>query len=342
MKSLKKCPHTERKSKAFVLVFFVFWALFSGFQAFALAEAPGEVATPLADIQSENAQQAPAHSAAESHDSPHHSPKPQHLFKLHFIHVTNAMISTWIVAGLLVLLALLFGYCYPRRKLSAFTGLIESSVLFMHDFFADIIGVSLIKKCFWFLGSSFFFILMLNWSELIPGVGAIGWGEATKDGFSVHTPLFRGGNADLNNTLALGLLFFAFWTLIALRENGIKGFILHIFGPKGEMKGFFGIVFVIVFIAIGFIEVVSISVRPISLALRLYGNIFAGGVLLDTIMHKFPVLAWLLPIPFYLMEFMVGFIQAIVFTLLSAIFIMLICSHEGGHEENHDPHLEKI
>jgi F-type H+-transporting ATPase subunit a len=150
--------------------------------------------------------------------------------------------------------------------------------------------------------------------------------------FSITTPLFRGVNADLNTTLALGAVFFFFWFVWALKANGPVGFLKHIFGFQGEATGVVRVAMVIVFIAVGFLEVLSIVIRPFSLALRLYGNIFAGEVMLETMLHKVPFLGWLLPVPFYLMEVLVSLVQSLVFTLLSAVFVMLICRHEGEEE----------
>jgi F-type H+-transporting ATPase subunit a len=286
----------------------------------------------------EAAKNAPAVSPAAQNDShsSRHSPKPCHLFNIFFIPVTNSMISTWVVAALMIIAALFFKSSLKRGRFKKFTGLVEFSVSSLLIFFEELIGGSLVRKTFWFLASIFFFILFLNWAELLPGVGSIGWGKAAADGFLIDKPIFRGATADLNMTLALGALFFIFWLFLSLKINGVKGFILHIFGPKGESNGFIFIPLIIVFIAVGFLEVVSIIVRPFSLALRLYGNTFAGEVLLDTMMKNIPALAWIVPIPFYFMETLVGFVQAFVFTLLSAVFIMLSCSHEDAHETGAD------
>jgi F-type H+-transporting ATPase subunit a len=213
-----------------------------------------------------------------------------------------------------------------------FTGSVESLVVFLYGFLADIMGERLAQKTFWLLGSFFIFILCSNWLGLFPGIGSIGWGHTTEHMFKVTQPLFRGVNADLNTTLALGALFFLFWFIWAWKENGPVGILKHIFAPKGGATGIMYFVMAVVFLAVGFLEVFSIIIRPFSLALRLYGNIFAGEVMLETMLHKVPALGWLLPVPFYLMEVLVGLIQAFVFTLLSAVFVMLICSHEDTEE----------
>ena len=166
-------------------------------------------------------------------------------------------------------------------------------------------------------------------------MGTIGWGHDTANGFEVTRPWLRGGNADLNMTFAMAMIFMVLWLIWALQSNGIAGFLLHIFGPKGESQGAMKYAMIVVFFAVGFIEVMSIAFRPISLSFRLFGNMFAGENLLDAMSHVIRQPAWakavfsvVLPIPFYLMELLVGFVQAIVFMLLTAVFTAVICMHE--------------
>ena len=82
------------------------------------------------------------------------------------------------------------------------------------------------------------------------------------------------------------------------------------------------------FFAAGCLEIVSILFRPVSLSFRLYGNIFAGENMLDTMSRMIPSLGWLLPVPFYFLELLVGLVQALVFMLLTAVFTLLVCQHE--------------
>lgn len=262
----------------------------------------------------------------------HLSPMAVVLFSIGRMPVTNSMVTSWLAASVLIAGAVRFRHQVRAGRHTLFTGVVESLVIFLHGFLADIMGEKLAKKTFWLLSSFFIFILFSNWMGLFPGIGSVGWGHATEHMFKVTEPLFRGVNADLNTTLALGALFFLFWFIWAWKEKGPVGMARHIFGVQGDLKGVMYVVMTVVFLAVGFLEVFSIIIRPFSLALRLYGNIFAGEVMLDTMLHKVPALGWLLPVPFYLMEVMVGLIQAFVFTLLSAVFVMLICSHEEAEE----------
>jgi F-type H+-transporting ATPase subunit a len=187
-----------------------------------------------------------------------------------------------------------------------------------------------VKRTFWFFATVFIFILSANWFGLIPGIGTIGWGHRTVDGFKIDEPLFRGANADLNLTFAMALVFFACWIVWAMQEVGLAGFLKELFAPKGESAGLMKVLMVIVFFAVGCLEVISILVRPVSLGFRLYGNVFAGENMLETMSNLAPGFNWLVPIPFYLLELLMGLVQALVFMLLTAVFTLLICQHEDS------------
>jgi F-type H+-transporting ATPase subunit a len=250
--------------------------------------------------------------------------------------ITNSMVVTWIVAALLIVFARV-----ATRDMKHVPGgaqnFLEWLVESLYNFIEGVIGPHLVKRTFWFFATIFIFILAANWFGLIPGVGTIGWGHQTAKGFRVTEPLFRGANADLNLTLAMALVFFACWILWALLETGPLGFLKELFGPKGESTGVLKVLLVVVFFAVGCLEVVSILFRPVSLSFRLYGNIFAGENMLETMATMVPGLGWLLPVPFYFLELLVGLVQALVFMLLTAVFTLLICQHEeespaSGHE----------
>src|SRR5262249_51215041 len=102
-----------------------------------------------------------------------------------------------------------------------------------------------------------------------------------------------------------------------------------LFAPKGDTAGVLKLLMVVVFLAAGLLEIVSILFRPISLGFRLYGNIFAGENLLDSMARLVPGFGWLVPIPFYFMELLMGLVQAMVFMLLTAVFTLLNCQPEG-------------
>lgn len=101
------------------------------------------------------------------------------------------------------------------------------------------------------------------------------------------------------------------------------------------MTGFMKVLMGVIFFLVGWLEVVSILFRPVSLSFRLFGNIYAGESIMETMSNMVPALSWLLPIPFYFMELLVGVVQALVFMLLTAVFTLLIAQHEPGHEAQH-------
>jgi len=243
--------------------------------------------------------------------------------------VTNSMVVTWAVALALIVFAQL-----ATRTMSQVPGgaqnLLEWLIEALYDLLESIIGRHLVERTFWFFATIFIFILAANWLGLVPGVGTIGWGHATSHGFVIDQPLLRGANADLNLTLAMALVFFGCWIVWAVQEVGVGGIARELFAPKGESAGALRVLMIVVFFAAGCLEIVSILFRPISLSFRLYGNVFAGENMLETMATKVPALSWLLPIPFYFMELLVGLVQASVFMLLTAVFTLLICQHEEG------------
>lgn len=261
--------------------------------------------------------------------------KPALLFQVGKFAITNSMLVTWIVAAGVIG----FAQIATRRIKPIPTGiqnfwewLVES----LHNFLEGIIGRELVRKTFWFFATIFIFILFVNWFGLIPGVGTIGWGHYDATGhFRIDRPLLRGGNADLNMTTAMAAVFFVLWLIWALQAQGVGGFLKHLFAPKGETTGFIRIMMMVIFFMVGWLEIVSILFRPVSLSFRLFGNIYAGESILEAMSTMIPLLSWLLPIPFYFMEILVGVVQALVFMLLTAVFTMLIAQHEHGPEHAH-------
>lgn len=273
--------------------------------------------------------------AAEPHAAHGVSAKAMEVGRIGSFPITNSMVACWIVAIALIIFAQLATrniQQVPAGAQNFWEWLVES----LHNFLEGIIGHQLVMKTFWFFATVFIFILFGNWAGLIPGVGTIGYGVKTEHGFEIIKPFFRGANADLNMTLAMALVFFACWIYWAIQSNGPLGFLKHLFAPKGESTGPLKVLLVVVFFAVGWLEVFSILFRPISLSFRLYGNIFAGENMMETMANLVPNLGWLLPVPFYFMELLVGVVQALVFMLLTAVFTMLIMPHDEGHAESHE------
>ena len=315
-----------------VIKIILLWVLLAGAPILGHC-ADAESSTLANEVTKEEQKIAKDEARAEKHEL---SPDALGIGKTGKSFITSSMVVSWIVAVVLIVFAR-----YATKNIQAVPSgaqnfwefLVES----LHDFLEGIIGADLVKKTFWFFASAFIIILFTNWFGLIPGVGTIGWGDVDAKGhFEISNPLLRGGNADLNMTLAMSMIFFACWIVWAFQANGMIGMFLHLFGPKGESTGFLKVLLIVVFFLVGFLEILSILFRPISLSFRLYGNIFAGENMLESMANLVPHFGWLLPVPFYFMELLVGVVQALVFMLLTAVFTMLICMHEDdGHGHAH-------
>jgi F-type H+-transporting ATPase subunit a len=228
----------------------------------------------------------------------------------------------------------------------------EAIVETLYDTVGEIVGPHMVNKVFSLLATLFLFILFSNWFALLPGVGSIGFAEDPSKMGPMHSissdnmgvPILRPTTADLNMTLAMALVFTAMWLYWSIQEMGFGGFLKHMFGVKGGLKGFLAIALVPIFFMVGVIEVVSIAFRPVSLSLRLFGNVFAGENLLVTMLTLGKKLglpdfvAYLssvvLPIPFYFLELLIGLLQAMVFTLLCAVYITLSTTHDEEDEHH--------
>jgi F-type H+-transporting ATPase subunit a len=270
-----------------------------------------------------------ATTAAAAETEPAVPLKPAELFHIGKFSVTNSMLVTWFVAAAVIIFAQLATRNLQRVP-SGIQNFWEWLVETLYNFLEGIIGRELVRKTFWFFATIFIFILFVNWFGLVPGVGTIGWGHYDSKGlFHVDRPLLRGGNADLNMTTAMAAIFFVLWLIWALQAQGPGGFLKHLFGPKGETSGILKLLMAAIFFMVGWLEVVSILFRPVSLSFRLFGNIYAGESTLEAMSTMVPWwLSWLPPIPFYLLEILVGIVQALVFMLLTAVFTLLIAQHD--------------
>ncbi|MGI8603497.1 MAG: F0F1 ATP synthase subunit A [Verrucomicrobiales bacterium] len=276
--------------------------------------------------------------------------------------ITNSVLVAVIVTALIlwfVRRAMLRPALVPGQR----QNLVEMVVEFLYIQIENVVGKKVAPKAFPLLATIFIYVLTANWFGLLPGVGTFGLGPT--DGFltiaphahveeaaehapqhgSPHAhryqtfiPLLRPATADLNMTLGLALVFMAFWVWITLKEGGLWNFIKHTFGPKGGVTGLLGVFMIIIFLGVGVIELISIAIRPVSLSLRLFGNIFAGETLMHAMaslgeMLNFPawlafIMKTLLPVPFFFMELLVGAVQALVFMLLCSVYIQLSTTHE--------------
>ncbi len=225
--------------------------------------------------------------------------------------ITNTILNTLAVDALII-----SGVYYLNKNFKKIPGMfqntMEMAVETLYNFNEQISGEHA-KKIFPFFMTFLIFILLTNWTGLIPGHGSFGLKEK---GHLV--PIFRNGTSDLNVTIALSLVSLIATHYLSLTTLGIKEYFSRYFSLNP------------IYLFVGILEIVSEITKGISLSFRLFGNIFAGEVLLATIGALAPLLA---PIPFIALELIAGFVQALVFSMLTMIFMtMLMTSHsEGSH-----------
>ena len=258
--------------------------------------------------------------AGESHGV---SASAETLFNIGPLPVTNSMVTSWVVALVLVIVIRL-AIKKPQLVPSRGQAIVENLVQGVLDLISPIVGSKVARHTFPLLIALFTYILIQNWSGLFPGVGTIY--------FHGHE-LIRPGNADLNGTIALALVAIVCWLYFIMRYAGPALVFKDIFGNKADKNDVPAAIYYplfLVFFAVGLIEIVSIAFRPISLSFRLFGNVFGGENLLHSMSAITP---WILPVPFYFLELLIGFVQALVFTLLVSVYIGLICNHGDDHHE---------
>lgn len=302
----------------------------------------------VVNLQAETAAVAGAvpSSAAESSSVILPLPAPT-LFQIGSFSITNSILLTWAVV-LLVVFVVQFG----TRRLSADsvpTGLqnvLESLVEGWDGLSGMILEPKVSRWVFPFAVSFFVVAFFGNFVDLIPGVGCIGYGTPTKAGEAfaslpgslehVAVPFIRPPTDDANLTFVMAAIFLVMTFVWAIRYNGVIGTIKHIFGVKVDTTKWLYPFVLLMFLFVGVMEAISIVfVRPLALAVRLYGNVFAGETLLDMTMTAKPFLVGvLLSLPFYFYEIFVAVVQAFVFAMLTIVFAGTLCSH-ADEEHSH-------
>ena len=255
------------------------------------------------------------------------SPSPYKLTEIFGLPVTNSILTTWAIS-LLLILVIRFSVGTPKLVPGKGQAVVENLVGGLRDLLLPIVGKKAFSMAFPLLIGLFIFIMIDNWSGLIPGVGVFGF-------YDDHGDLkywMRPASADLNATFGMALVAMIAWLFISLKITGPKFFVWELFGNKADKKETPKAIYLTlapIFLMVGLIEVVSIAFRPISLSFRLFGNVYGGENLLTSMTGMAP---YLVPIPFYLYEVLVGVVQALIFTLLVAIYIGLMTNHD---EEAH-------
>jgi F-type H+-transporting ATPase subunit a len=243
----------------------------------------------------------------------------EELFRIGPLSVTNSM-----VGAVLASVVLLFAAWYISRRSALIPGRLQSALELPVELLTGIVaGSSSRWRGYVALVLGFFLmILVANWIGLLPGVGTIGITHVDEAGHEAVTPIVRPASADLNFTLGLAIIAFVMFIFWGIRANGARGYLKELLGEPLYMAP---LMFPI--------NLISEFSRLISLSMRLFGNIFAGEVLLATMIALAPIL---IPAIFLGLELLFGFVQALVFALLAMTYIGTAIAehHVAGHAED--------
>ena len=269
---------------------------------------------------------------------------PEKLFMLGFLPVTNTLLTGWIVVVLLTLLCIVISRSIKEVP-RGIQNLAEAGLEGMLDFMDQVThDRARSRKFLPIVGALFPFILVSNWMGLLPGVGTIGIWHVTAAGKEL-IPFFRPATSDPNMTFAMSIAtvvishvlgmfalgFFKYWNKFI--QLGPLWKAVAKFGRQPAGEYVIGIFTAVIGVAVGLIELMSEAAKMVSLALRLFGNIFAGEVLIHVLSSLVP---FVIPTPFMLLEVIVGVVQALVFSMLTLVYLTLATDAPHGDEHAHD------
>ena len=254
------------------------------------------------------------------------------VFHLFGFPITNSIIAAWLTMIFLV------GFSYAiTRRMKVVPGRLQSAFEFLlgwlYNLCQRVAGEENGRKFFPVVATIFLFVAFNAWLSLIPGFGSIM--VTTAEGEHVH--LIRGANTDINMPLALALVSFVFVEYFGLKSFGIRYLrkflnVGQFFGSLGQVvrgrlrAGLSGLFTGFIHIFVGFLEAMSEFVRIVSFTFRLFGNMTAGEILLLIAAFLIP---WVFAIPFYGLELLIGFVQALIFGGLTLVFLTLAVAHHG-------------
>ncbi|MCL4458561.1 MAG: F0F1 ATP synthase subunit A [Chloroflexi bacterium] len=246
----------------------------------------------------------------------------ERVFIVYGFPVTNTMLASWL--SMLILVGLSFAVTRNMRIVpSGLQNLVEFVVETMLNLVESVAGPENGRRFFPLVATIFLFIITSNWLGLFPGFGTIGFWEVGERDQATFVPLLRSANTDLNMTLALAIVSVAATQYFGIRMVGFFRYTSRFinFGGRGIMDR-------VVNAFVGLLELVSELAKLVSFSFRLFGNIFAGEVLLAVMVFLIPLVASL---PFMALELFVGFIQAFIFAVLTLVFLTIATAqHEGA------------
>ncbi len=239
---------------------------------------------------------------------------PEHIFSIGSVAISNSFAVSLIAMAILIMI----GYYSTRKMRMVPRGAQNAVEVVVELLYNMIVGVTgndkQSRKFFPIVATIFLFVLISNWLGLVPGVGSIGFIEVGPEGV-LMIPLFRAGSADLNFTLALAIISVFAAQFFGIAALGVVKYSKKFFNFKNPIAFFVGI-----------LELIGELAKLMSFSFRLFGNVFAGEVLLLVITFLVP---YVVPLPFYLLEVLVGVIQALIFSMLTLVFLKTATvSHE--------------
>ncbi len=238
---------------------------------------------------------------------------------LGFFEIRNTMLMAWLAMAVFIVLGLLLRRTKYKEVPGRFQAFMELIVEGLFDFFDSIVGDrARTRKFFPLVATIFLFLVLANWMGILPGVGSITI-QGMHEGHMTAIPLFRSMNADVNMTLAIAIVSVVMTQVFGIAALGILPYAGKYFvAPwKDPIMSFVGI-----------LELIAEFAKVISFTFRLFGNIFAGEVLLVVISFLLPYFG---PLPFLGLELFVGFIQGLVFALLTIVFLAMATVSHGEH-----------
>lgn len=249
--------------------------------------------------------------------------------------VTNAMVNAWIVTAFFVVVAVIASKrkgIVPRGIHNAIEGIVDVMSREIEKIAGNRANA---RKFFPLIATIFLVVLANNWLGLVPGTGTIGI-YGIMHGEIELIPLLRPAGSDLNFTLAVAVTAVAFSHLAGVRAIGFFDYLSKFLNVKGIWKslkhGPMAVVTAVIEFCVGLIEIVGEFAKTLSLSLRLFGNVFAGEVLLTVMLG---LVSFVVPIPFMFLEILVGAVQATVFAMLTLVYLIIATTPHGGHEEHH-------
>ena len=231
--------------------------------------------------------------------------------------ITNTLLSTFAVDAVIIA-AVLWIHKHLNNIPNFFQNITEIVITTFYEL-TESVAQTRTAKIFPYFMSFFLFILIANWSALLPGVGTIGFFEVV-DHKRKLIPLLRGATSDINTTLALALISAVATHMLSIKTIGIREYVGRYFSLNP------------INLFIGVLEIISEITKVISLSFRLFGNIFAGEIVLLTVSTIF---AFLFPLPFLMLEIIVGLVQALVFSMLTMAFMAILTTSHHAEEVSH-------